>query len=159
MRKFEGGKVTGILVVLSAFISVHPCSRVFAGTPTPGDTFDSVAAEFEKAKAETQRLKDAWDKSRLETTLYEQRVKRASRKLEKVAKDLKAKAQEQKDRAELEFQLSLEKRKLAYNEWQAAQLRMVAKESQLKALDQEKESGAIRARVRELENKLHPVVK
>jgi hypothetical protein len=126
----------------------------FAGTPTPGSSFDTVAQELDKAKAETQRLKDVWDKERLQTTLYEQRMKRAAQKFAKAAKDVKTKTKEQKERAEIEFQLAVEKRKLAYNEWQAAQLRAVAKETQLKALDQEKDNNAIRMRIDKLEVKL-----
>jgi hypothetical protein len=81
-------------------------------------------------------------------------MKRAAQKFAKAAKDVKTKTKEQKERAEIEFQLAVEKRKLAYNEWQAAQLRAVAKETQLKALDQEKDNNAIRMRIDKLEVKL-----
>ncbi len=132
-------------------------SVVFADpTPTSDSAFDAAAKELDKAKDETQRLKDSWDKSRLETTLYDQRAKRAYQRWTKAAKSLKDQAEVQKERAELEFQLAVEKRKLAYNEWQVAQLKMFAKESMVKALDQEKESSSIREKIEQLEGKIKP---
>lgn len=117
---------------------------------------DMAAKELDKAKEESQSLKDAWDKARLETTLYDQRAKRAYQKWAKAAKSAKEEAKAQKDRAELELQLSIEKRKLAYDEWQAAELRVAAHEAQVKALDQEKESEAVRDKIRELQDELKP---
>src|SRR5690348_4967802 len=108
-----------VLLLLMVFCADLLVARnASAEAPTPDNRFDTVAQELDKAKAETQRLKDAWDKERLETTLYEQRMKRAAQKFAKAAKDVKTKAKEQKERAELEFQLAVEKRKLAYNVWQ-----------------------------------------
>lgn len=131
-------------------------NRAFAGqeTPTVDKALALAAKELEKAKDETQKLKDLWDKTRLETTLYDQRVKRAYQKWQKAAKSLKVQARIQKDKAELEFQLAVEKRKLAYNEWQASQLRLLAHESQVNALAQEKESSAIREKIKQLEAKI-----
>lgn len=132
-------------------------SVVFAGTPTPvtDQAFDKAAEELEKAKTETQRLKQAWDKARLETTLYEQRAKRAAGKFAKATKDLKEKARVRKEKAELEFQLALEKRKLAFSQWQEAQLKMATRESFMKALDRERESNDIKLKIRGLEEKLN----
>lgn len=151
-----------LILALSLFVCtcvINPSFFSFAfadPTPVADSAFDAAARELDKAKDETQRLKDSWDKSRLETTLYDQRAKRAYRKWTKAAKSLKDQAEVQKERAELEFQLAVEKRKLAYNEWQVAQLKMLAKESQVKALDQEKESSAIREKIEQLEEKVKP---
>ena len=131
------------LFICACFAGPWLIDSTFADPTTGPDTaFDAAAKELDKAKEETQRLKDSWDKSKLETTLYDQRAKRAYQKWTKAAKSLKDQAEVQKERAELEFQLAVEKRKLAYNEWQVAQLKMLAKESLVKALDQEKESSA-----------------
>ena len=92
----------------------------------------------------------------METTLYDQRAKRAYKKWTKAVKGAREQAKGQKERAELEFQLAVEKRKLAYNEWQAAQLRMLSRESQVKALDQDKDSAAIREKIKRLEDKISP---
>jgi hypothetical protein len=149
-----------LLIFLSLFICVSVAGPSFVSlafadsTPVADSAFDTAAKELDKAKDETQKLKDSWDKSRLETTLYDQRAKRAYQKWTKAAKSLKDQAEAQKKRAELEFQLAVEKRKLAYNEWQVAQLKMLAKESQVKALDQEKESQSIREKIEQLEGKI-----
>jgi hypothetical protein len=150
-----------IMYFLSAFLCACFAgpwfiSRAFAGqeTPTVDKALDLAAKELDKAKDETQKLKDLWDKTRLETTLYDQRAKRAYKKWQKAAKSLKEQARIQKDKAELEFQLAVEKRKLAYNEWQASQLRQLARESQVKALDLEKDGQAIRDKIRRMESKL-----
>lgn len=146
---------------LLTFICVHLCSGGFAfavpATPVAKDSaFDKAGDALEKAKREVQELRDKWDKARMETTLYDKRAKRAYQKWTKAAKKAKDQAKTQKENAELELQLSIEKRKLAFNEWQAAQLREMAKESDLKALDQEKDTRAIQEKIKQLEQKLQP---
>jgi hypothetical protein len=148
----------GIFFVLLAFMFVHPwlSGLAFADpTPVADSAFDTAAKELDQAKDETQKLKDAWDKSRLETTLYDQRAKRAYQKWLKAAKSLKEQAEAQKERAQLEFQLAVEKRKLAYNEWQVSQLRVASHEAMVKSLDQEKESDSIREKIEQMEGKLN----
>jgi hypothetical protein len=149
-----------LILVLSLFICTcvtGPSFLSFADpTPAADSAFDAAAKELDKAKDETQKLKDSWENSMLKTTLYDKRAKRAYQKWTKAAKSLKDQAEVQKERAELEFQLAVEKRKLAYNEWQVAQLKMLAKESQVKALDQEKESSTIREKIEQLEGKIKP---
>ncbi|HUO56565.1 MAG TPA: hypothetical protein VMV05_00165 [bacterium] len=130
----------------------------FAASPTPAvdNAFDAAAKALDKSKEEVQRLKDSWDKTRLETTLYDQRAKRAYQRWIKAAKSAKEQAKAQKEKAELELQLAIEKRKLAYSRWQAAVLRGAARESELKALDQDKDTKAIEAKIKELESKISP---
>lgn len=146
------------ILALSVFIcSIFAASRqsAFADpTPVTGDVFDGAAKELDKAKDETQKLKDAWDKARLETTLYDQRAKRAYQKWAKAVKSAKESARLQKERAEMELQLAIEKRKLAFNEWQTAQLYQAAREAEVKALDQEKDSVAIQEKIKQLEAKI-----
>ncbi len=153
----------GIKVKMKAFLvfaficaNLRPMVVAFAETPTPvtDQAFDKAAEELDKAKTETQKLKQAWDKARLETTLYEQRAKRATEKFAKATKDFRDKAGAQKKKAELEFQLALEKRKLAFSQWQEAQLKMATRESFMKALDKERESNAIKLKIQGLEEKL-----
>src|SRR5690242_9282428 len=71
----------------SIFLTVLTLSSVvtaFAVTPTTkpasDKVFDAAGAALDKAKKETQELRDKWDKARLEVTLYEQRSKRAYQK-------------------------------------------------------------------------------
>ncbi len=149
------------ILALSAFI--FSCSAglwlddfAFAEQPTPSvdNAFDTAAEELEKAKDETQKLKDAWDRARLETTLYDQRAKRAYQKWLKAMKAAKDRARLQKEQADLELQLAVEKRKLAFNEWQAAQLREAGREADVKALEQERENAPIREKIEQIEDKL-----
>ena len=131
---------------------------IAAAEPTPAadNAFDAAARELDKAKDEVQKLKDAWDKSRLETTLYDQRAKRAYKRWVKATAKARDEAKAAKEKAELELQLAVEKRKLAYNQWQASLLMAAAKESELKALDQEKDSAAVREKIKQLEAKIGP---
>jgi hypothetical protein len=151
-------------LALSAFICVYQCCICFAveaqAKPLASASLDeklsTSAAQLESAKLETQKLKDAWDKVRLETTLYDQRAKRAYQHWVKAAKKTKEQAKAAKDRADLEFQLAVEKRKLAYCEWQTALLRQAAKESEVLAMDQQKDMVTIRGKIKQLEGKLNP---
>lgn len=153
-------KIKKLFFVLSVLIGVYrwPMALAFSGQATPSvdNALDAAAQELDQARDETQNLKDAWDKARLETTLYDQRAKRAYQKWAKAAKAAKEQAAAQKDRAGLELELSIEKRKLAYGEWQAAELRVAAREAQVKALDQEKESEAVRDKIRKIQDELNP---
>jgi hypothetical protein len=146
-------------MLLSAFICVHPCFNgpAFGASSTPvakDAAFDKAGEALEKAKGKVQELREKWDKARMETTLYDKRAKRAYQKWVKAAKKAKDQAKTQKENAELELQLSIEKRKLAFNEWQAAQLRAASKESELKALDQDKDTRAIQEKIKKLEDAL-----
>jgi len=131
-------------------------SLALAGQATPSvdNALDTAAKALEKSKEEVQRLKDAWDKTRLEATLYDKRAKRAYGRWVKATKKSREQAKLQKEKAELEFQLSIEKRKLAGSEWQAAQYRLSARESQVKALAQDSDTSAIQSKIKQLENKL-----
>lgn len=145
---------------LSLFLFVCGAGPLFvasaaaAPTPVSDKAFEAAAKGLDEAKAEVQKLKGVWDKARMETTLYDQRAKRAYQKWAKAKKDLRKKAEEQKERAQLELQLAIEKRKLAYNQWQAAQYRVLSHESQLKALDQDKDTRAVQEKIGKLEEKL-----
>jgi hypothetical protein len=119
---------------------------------------DLVGQKLEATKADVEKFKIAWDKARLETTLYEQRAKRAYQKWVKATKLAKAKAQSARDKADLELQLSVERRKLAFSQWQAAQMRQTAQEAQLKALNQDRDTKAIQDKIKQLQTKLSPLV-
>jgi hypothetical protein len=158
-RKWFGSSIIQrSILVSSVFICVHlwPINSVFAEQTTPvvDTALDKAAKELEKAKEETQKLKDAWDRTRLETTLYDQRAKRAYRRWLKAGKSLKEQAKGQKEKAELELQLAIEKRKLAWSRWQEAQYDQMAAESSLKAVDQKKDKADIEKKIREIESKL-----
>ncbi len=146
-----------LTLFFSALICVYlwPMGSAFAAQPTPirENAFDMAAKALDKSKEEVLELKNTWDKTRLETTLYDQRAKRAYKRWVKAVKSAREKAKEQKEKAELELQLAIEKRKLAYSLWQEAVLRQTAKEFELKALDQQKDTAAIREKISKLEEK------
>lgn len=118
---------------------------------------DELGQKLDQAKADVDQFKTAWDKAHLETTLYDQRAKRAYQRWLKAAKSLKAKAQGQRDKADLELQLSVERRKLAFTQWQAAQLREASEEAQVQAFTQDQGTKAIQAKIQQLEDKLAPL--
>jgi len=145
-------------LVLSLFISVHPCSLAFAapGTPVVVDvSLDNAAKALEKAKEEARSLRETWDKTKLEATLYDKRAKRAYEKWVKAAKGLRKDAEKQKDQAELELKLSTERRKLAYNEWQAALYRQALREAHLRLAEQERDIAIVKERIRKLESEMN----
>jgi hypothetical protein len=123
-------------------------------TVTTPSTADDLGVKLDQAKADVDQFKNSWDKARLETTLYDQRAKRAYQRWLKAAKNLKAKAQEQKNKADLELQLSVERRKLAFSQWQAAQLREASEEALVKAFAQDRDTKAIQDKIQQLQSKL-----
>lgn len=125
-----------------------------AQTPQPTTQVYALGEKLDQTKAEVDQFKNAWDKARLETTLYDQRAKRAYQRWLKAAKTLKAKAQDQRDKADLELQLSVERRKLAFSQWQSAQLREASEEALVKAFAQDKDTKAIQAKIQQLQAKL-----
>jgi hypothetical protein len=125
-------------------------------TPAPDAALNQAGKDMEASNQEVQKLRDAWDKTRLEATLYDQRAKRAYQKWIKSAKALRAQALAIKERADLELQLAVEKRKLAFVVLQEAIFRQAALDARMKELDQKKDEAAIRARMKGMEDKLKP---
>ncbi len=146
------------LSVLGACWAFLGSPSVLLANPTPQSeqALTQADKDMETARKEVQDLKDAWDKTRLEATLYDQRAKRAYQKWIKSAKSMRAQAQSGKERADLEFELAVEKRKLAYAHLQEALFRQAATEAKLQALDQEKDEAAILGKMKEIEAKLTP---
>ncbi|SRR5665213_4459513 len=131
------------------------CGTVLAQTtPQPNADVNALGEKLDQAKADVDQFKNAWDKTRLETTLYEQRAQRAYQRWLKAAKSLKSKAQGQRDKADLELQLSVERRKLAFSRWQSAQLREASEEAQVQAFAQDQGTKAIRDKIQQLQAKL-----
>jgi hypothetical protein len=125
--------------------------------PTSEAILSDMSAKLDQAKATVDEFKNTWDKARLETTLYDQRAKRAYQRWLKAAKGLRAKAQEQRDRADFELQLSVERRKLAFSQWQSAQLREASEEAQVQAFAQDQGTKAIQDKIHQLQDKLTPL--
>jgi chromosome segregation ATPase len=134
------------------------CGTVLAQTtPQPTTDINVLGEKLDQAKADVDQFKNAWDKARLETTLYDQRAKRAYQRWLKTVKSLKSKAQEQRDKADLELQLSVERRKLAFAQWQSAQLQEASEEAQVQAFAQDQGAQAIRNKIQQLDEKLAPL--
>ena len=141
------------LLFLALLLSLPSHAAKGAGQDTAAPA-EAAAQALQKAKAEAARLKDDWDKARLETTLYDQRAKRAYKHWLNAKSKARDQALRDKERAELELKLSVEKRKLAWNRWEAAQFRATARESEWKALEDEKDSADIEKEIHGLEAKL-----
>ncbi|HVM32483.1 MAG TPA: hypothetical protein VMU88_05065 [bacterium] len=116
-----------------------------------------AAEKVRAAQAEAQKTKDAWDKSRLEATLYSQRADRAYKRWLAAKKDWKKKMADHRDRAQLEFQVAVEKRKLAYDQWQQALDRLDAEQQLLNALLVDQDIRATRAQLGKLQAELGPL--
>jgi chromosome segregation ATPase len=128
-------------------------------TPQPASeaAMGDMSEKLDQAKAAVDQFKTAWDKARLETTLYDQRAARAYQRWLKATKSLKAKTQEQRDKADIELQLSVERRKLAFSQWQSAQLRETSEEAQVQAFAQDQGTKAIQDKIQQLQSKLSPL--
>ena len=146
------------MIYVTVTLLVSNAGWLFAQTPSSSapDEENGMSEKLDQVKAEADQLKNVWDKARLETTLYEQRSKRAYLHWAKATKSLKAKALAQRDKADLELQLSVEKRKLAFSQWQAAQLLETSEELQIKAFAQDRDTKAIQIKIHEIESRLNP---
>jgi chromosome segregation ATPase len=148
---------------LSAFICANLWLIGFVGlsfaqtTHQPNADVNALGEKLDQAKADVDQFKNAWDKARLETTLYDQRAQRAYQRWLKATKSLKTKAQGLRDKADLELQLSVERRKLAFSRWQSAQLREASEEAQVQAFAQDQGTKAIQVKIRQLQAKLSPL--
>src|SRR6185503_10714428 len=105
-----------------SFLFIFICSVGFGfakDKPASSADVDVVGQKLDELKEDVGKLKESWDKARLEVTLYEKRAKRAYQKWVKAAKKVKADAKIQKEKADLELQLAVERRKLAFSQWQS----------------------------------------
>jgi len=132
-----------------------------ASATTP--TATSVAADgqvtpvdpaVEKWKSEASKTRDLWDKSRLESTLYDKRYKRAYDRWVKAAKDKKAQALAKRDQASGEFKLSLERRRLAWYRFESAKARQAAAEAESQAKGIGEDIRRVEERIRKMEQGL-----
>ncbi len=147
-------KIMFAIICLLATAVLQPGLAV--SPPGPDAALNQAGKDMEAANQEVRKLRDAWDKTKLEATLYDRRAKRAYQKWIKSAKTLRAQAQTAREKADLELQLAVEKRKLAFVLLQEAIYRQTALDSRMKELDQQKDEEAIRAKMKDLETKLGP---
>jgi len=134
-------------------------SNLFAQTPVaaPDAKLAQAADQVQKAQDEVQKLKDAWDRTRLESTLYSQRAQRAYKRWAAAKKDWKRKMAQHKDEAQLEFEMAVEKRKLAYDLWQQAQYRLNAQQQLLSAAEETRDIQDTQAHIVKLQSQMAPV--
>jgi hypothetical protein len=153
---FCWSRIIGLLLVLSGSIRVHPWQGglAVAASVVVEPQVEAAAKALDKAKEEARSFRETWDKAKLEATLYDKRAKRAYEKWVKAAKGLRKEAEVQKGKAETELKLSTERRKLAYNEWQAALYRQALREAQLKLAEQERDIAIVKERIRKLEKEV-----
>lgn len=103
-----------------------------------------------KARAESQRFRDAWDKAKLEASVYEKRQRRAYERWAKATKETKAAALKKRDQSVVEFKVSLEKRRLAWYEWELAKAKQIALEAETKAKGLREDVARVKKRIEAL---------
>jgi hypothetical protein len=106
-----------------------------------------------KIRAEVKKVRDAWDKARLEATVYEKRYHRAYDKWVQSAREGKSNALARRDRAQAEFSLSVERRRLAWYRWEDARARQQAAEAAARRKGLAADIERVRARIRDMESK------
>ena len=150
-----------ILTAIGVFLALAPGHSWSAPAPTPPATAalaDAPATPtdptVEKWKAETTKTRDLWDRSRLESTLYDKRYKRAYDRWLKAAKDKKASALTKRDRAWAEFKLSLERRRLAWYQFELSKARQAAAEAETQAKGTGEDIRRVEDRIRKMEKDL-----
>ncbi len=141
----------------AALLLLIAAGSMAAPAPTPEIAVEVAATPTDpavvKAVAEVKKARDAWDKARLETTVYEKRRKRAYDQWVRADRETKPRALARRDRAQNEFDLSVERRRLAWYRWEDARARLQAAESAARrktlALDIER----VRTRIQDMERK------
>jgi len=118
-----------------------------SGTAEPEPTPDPLVM---KARAESQKLRDVWDHARLESTVYDKRYHRAYDRWVKAAKEGKSVAMKKRDQAMVELKVSLERRRLAWYEWELAKAKQVALEAQNKAKGLREDVQRVKKRIEDL---------
>lgn len=138
-----------MLLVSSAYTADKP-------TPEP-DALKVAKTAILTAKAQTAKAKDAWDRSKLECTLWDQRFKREYQQWVKARGDARKAAQDRRFQAEADLKLSLEVRRLNWYQYELAARRERAAEEQLKTAEMENELARVEERVRALKTRPAPV--
>jgi len=159
--------VMGLLVGLLVG-TLHAAGTAAKGTVTEKSTKGKSAAETAeaptaqaeseptpdpvvlKARSEPQQLRSAWDKARLEVTVYDKRYRRAYERWVKATKDTKASAMKRRDQAMVEFKISLERRRLAWYEWELGKAKQVALEADTKAKGLREDVARVKKRIEAL---------
>lgn len=109
-----------------------------------------------KARGEAQRLRDAWDHAKLESTVYDKRYRRAYDRWVQSGKEAKAAAVKKRDQAMLDLKISLEKRRLAWYEWELAKAKQVQLEASAKAKALRDDVTRVKKRIEAMGGSLKP---
>lgn len=121
----------------------EPLPAVAQPEPTPDPT-------VLKARSESLKLRDAWDHTRLESTVYDKRYHRSYDRWVKAAKEGKTAAMKKRDQAMVELKISLERRRLAWYEWELAKAKLVVLEAQNKAKGLREDVKRVKKRIEDL---------
>lgn len=135
-----------ILLALMAAASLGASDKP---TPVPTEIQGAQKALL-KAREESARAKEAWDKSKLEATLWDQRYKRAYGEWAKSKGAARPAALEKRLRAEEDLKLALEARRLNWYRSELAAMRVRAAEDALKTLELQREATRVEERILEM---------
>jgi hypothetical protein len=143
-----------ILFLAGAWAVAAPTSTpVVVAEDEPQAEATPVDPAVVKIHAEVKKIRDAWDKARLEATVYEKRYRRAYDKWVQSAREGKSKALAHRDRAQAEFNLSVERRRLAWYRWEDARARQQVAEASARRKGLAGDIERVRARILDMEKK------
>jgi hypothetical protein len=134
-------------IILMAVLAVSAASAADRPTPVPTQV-QAARKALLKAREEASRAKEAWDKSKLEATLWDQRYKRAYSEWAKSRGGARPAALEKRLRAEEDLKLALEVRRVNWYRSELASMRARAAEESLRILEMEAELSRVEERLK-----------
>jgi hypothetical protein len=145
-----------VRTVILAFLMTLSVVAV-AGTPAgrgapESKTVQEVRAAMDRAKQEASNAKDAWDKSKLEATLWDQRYKRAYQEWTKSKGDARSATLKKRDQSEVDLKVALEGRRVNWYRYELARRRVLVAEENLKIAELEAELEMVLERLKGMQS-------
>jgi len=144
------------LIVLLTVLAAAPMWAVDKPTPEPTEII-GVKKALVKAREEAVRAKEAWDKSKLEATLWDQRYKRAYSEWAKSKGGSRAAALDKRLKAEEDLKIALEVRRVHWYRAELASMKAKAAEDSLKIIEMELDLRRVEDRLKGMREARTPV--
>ncbi len=144
------------IYLLILMIATGPMWGAEKPTPVPTEVVAARKALL-KAREEATRAKEAWDKSKLEATLWDQRYKRAYSEWVKSKGDSRAAALDKRLKAEEDLKIALEVRRVHWYRAEWASLKAKAVEDSLKIIEMELDLRRVEERLKGMREARTPV--
>ncbi len=125
-------------------------------TPATSTEMEQAKAALATAREASTKAKAAWDKAKLETTLWDQRYKRAYKEWSQAKGEARKAALERRLTAEIDLKKSLEFRKVNWYRFEIASRRAKAAEESMKICELEQEMATVQARLDALKTPVVP---